>query len=132
MASTIGRAALTAALIGTRPLAMLSGRSIDVDLNALRSTADHIDAFCDTLNDEMGSANKAVVAMLKGHWTGLDATEFGNHWDLIFANSSNTIRFRESLRNYANALRACVQLYESTQAMVLNSAGNRLRRAAGR
>jgi len=126
--STAGRIT-SATLAASRPIAVVTGRLIDVNRNDLIAAANRIDAFCSIFDSEMGSADIAVTTMLLSYWNGHDADEFRRAWGRLNESSSHTKHFRESLENYANKLRACANLYETTQADVHNFAGNLLRRA---
>ena len=105
------------------------GRSIDVNRNDLVLAAHKIDAFCEMLNAEMGTADAAVTTMLLSFWSGRDADEFRQKWAMISESSSSSKQMYESLRNYAIALRACAKIYKEVQTNVHNFAGNRLRNA---
>ena len=102
-----------------------------VNHGELRSIAAQIDSYCDIQDREMRLANRAVTTMLTQDWRGPDAREFGRQWMGVNDRDSVALRFRDALRNYANALRASADLYQRIQADVVNQAGV-LMRIAGR
>ena len=97
--------------------------SIQVNHRVLREVAAEINAYCDFQDREMHAAKTAISSMLAGDWRGLDAQEFSRQWAGVNDRDSTAVKFRESLRNYATSLSICADLYQSTQADVVNSAG---------
>jgi len=96
---------------------------IDVNHRILRNVAADINTYCTAQNREMRKADTEIKVMLKSGWLGQDALEFGRKWDGVNKNDSTAVKFRESLKNYAEALEACANEYQSAQADAVNSAG---------
>jgi len=97
--------------------------TIRVNHADLRSVARAIDTYCDAQDREMNTANSAVETMLSSSWRGPDATAFRNQWAGVHDRDSFAVRYRDSLRNYANALSASADIYRRAQVDTVNSAG---------
>ena len=104
---------------------------IEVNHRTLRNVAADINTYCSAQNREMRRADTEVKAMLTSGWIGQDAREFSNKWKDVNGRGSTAVKFHESLKNYAEALVACADLYQTAQADTVNAAGL-LMRIAGR
>lgn len=97
-------------------------RLIEVNHQELRAIADAIDTYCDTQENEMQRADMAVKDMLTSDWIGPDAMEFGGKWEGVDSADSSAIKFSRVMRDYAETLRACAQVYKTAQEDVYNAA----------
>ena len=95
---------------------------IDVNHRDLRQVATAIETYCQAQDREMNIANSAITEMLSSDWQGQDAQAFGQNWAGVNTQGSVAVKFRDSLRNFAEALNASADLYERTQVNVFNSA----------
>lgn len=95
---------------------------IEVNYQALRDTANTIDAYCETHDREMKKADSAVKQMLSGDWTGPDSMEFGGKWESVDSGDSASVQFRKSMESYSKALRACANVYQEAHESVYNMA----------
>jgi hypothetical protein len=104
---------------------------IEVDHSTLRYVSAAIHTYCAAQDREMKIADTEIRAMLSNGWIGQDALEFGRKWEGVNESGSVTVNFRESLKNFADALIACSNEYQSAQSDTVNAAG-RLMRLVGR
>lgn len=104
---------------------------LEVDHSELRGLAAAINAYCTLQDEQMRLADAEVQTMLSSGWHGMDADEFSRQWSGVNADGSTTVKFRESLQNFAQALEACADEYRSAQVDTINAAGL-LMRLAGR
>lgn len=88
---------------------------IRINHRVLEEMADVIDTYCGEQNKEMRSAESAVKSMLSSDWIGKDANEFNNKWEQVNASDSVTVKFRDSLSSFGEALRACAKEYRTAQ-----------------
>lgn len=88
---------------------------IEVDHNTLNSVADAIDSYCDKQDKEMKDANGAMALMITAFWKGADADAFREKWNGVEDDGSVTKGFKDSLKNYAQCLRACAKEYSNAQ-----------------
>lgn len=95
---------------------------IDVDYRTLRNIADEIDEYCSTQDKQMRAADAAVKGMLSAGFRGGDADAFRSSWNKVDDEDSTAVKFRESLKNYANCLRACADEYQKAQEDSYNQA----------
>ena len=93
---------------------------IEVNYLNLREYAIRIDDHCDLQNQQMANANNAVKSVVGSEWYGEDAAEFNAKWNTLDDPDSTTVKLRESMKNYADALRACAQAYQSAQEDLYN------------
>jgi len=98
---------------------------IEVNHRALREVAAAVSAYCTAQDREMGSADLNVKSMLTTDWFGSDAQEFGRQWEGVDDGDSTSVKLRESLTKYGEALTACANEYQAAQEDVYNAA-NRL------
>jgi uncharacterized protein YukE len=101
---------------------------IEVNIDVLHSVAKAIDDYCDTQDLRMESVDRDVRSMLIFGWVGKDAREFRDKWDGVNSDGSTAVLFRESLKDYAEALVACAEEYRTAQVDSVNAAGNLMRR----
>lgn len=95
---------------------------IEVNHQSLRNLAQAIDAYCDTQDREMAMADSGVKNMLASEWVGLDAMAFGGMWEGVDSGDSTAAKFRDSLENFADALRASASAYQKAQEDIYNLA----------
>lgn len=95
---------------------------IKVNHRVLVETADAIKEYCKEQDREMRSADSAVKSMLLSDWIGKDASEFNNKWAQVDESGSVTVKFRDSLNSFENALRACAKEYQTAQEDSYNEA----------
>ena len=98
---------------------------IEVDHSVLRNVASAITTYCTAQDNEMERADVEVRAMLASDWLGQDAHEFGSKWINVNTNDSTSVKFRENLKNFKDAVSACAKEYQSAQETIYNQA-NRL------
>ena len=98
---------------------------IEVNHKVLRDVASAVTTYCSAQDREMRSADSDIKSMLSSEWIGLDAQEFGRKWEDVDASTSTSVKFRESLKNFGEALIACANEYQSAQEDAYNAA-NRL------
>ena len=96
---------------------------IEVRHNELRDVARAIHDYCNAQDRHMNALVSDVRNTIARDWEGADAAEFIRQWGGVNARGSMAVNFRDSLRNYAEALVACANDYQQTQANVVNSAG---------
>ena len=89
---------------------------IEVNHKILREVAEAITTYCSAQDKEMRSADTAVKSMLSSGWIGTDAQEFGRCWEGVDDNNSTAVKFRESLKKFAQCLSACADAYQNAQA----------------
>ena len=89
---------------------------IEVDHEALRQTASAAKDFCDKMDSKMRSADLSVKMTLSNGWQGDDAAEFRNKWSGVYANGSVSAQFRDSVKNFGEALNSCAREYQNAQA----------------
>ena len=89
---------------------------IEVDHESLRTVANAADTFCDHMNSQMKSANVTIKQMLATGWQGEDADAFKAQWSGVYDNSSTSVQFRESIKNFGDCLNACAKEYQNAQA----------------
>jgi len=97
--------------------------NIRVNHAELRTAARAIDTYCNAQDREMKVAQGAVKAMTINAWRGADSVAFRQQWAGVYDRDSVAVRFRDALRNYANALSASADIYRRTQVDVVNAAG---------
>ncbi len=95
---------------------------IQVNHQDLRNMANAIDNYCEIQERQMNNANASIKNMLTSDWIGPDALVFGGQWEAVDAPDSTEKRFKESLKNYSSALRACANTYQTAQEDVYNLA----------
>ena len=95
---------------------------IEVNHKLLRTYAQQIEDHCDLQDREMKQADTKVKSVLGVEWYGEDAAAFGEKWEAVDAEKSTAVKLRESMMNYAEALRACAQEYQRAQEDVVNLA----------
>lgn len=98
---------------------------IEVNHQTLRDVSAAITTYCNAQDREMRSADSEVKSMLAADWLGMDAQEFGHKWEEVDDKNSTTVKFRESLKKYGEALSACANTYQKAQEDSYNEA-NRL------
>jgi len=96
---------------------------IDVNHRTLRALATVINDHCLLQEKEMKIADAAIKDMLTTGWLGSDASAVGLQWAGVNISDSTAVKFRESLKNYADALAACAEEYQSAQTKAVNAAG---------
>ncbi len=96
--------------------------SIEVNHKVLRDVAGAITEYCSVQDREMRSADSEIKGMLTADWIGLDAQTFGGKWEGVDAADSTTVKFRESLKKFGEALTACANAYQSAQETAYNAA----------
>jgi uncharacterized protein YukE len=95
---------------------------IEVNHKTLREVASAISSYCSVQDREMRSADAEVKSMLSTEWLGLDAQQFGAKWEGVDENGSTSVKFRESLKNFAENLTACADEYQTAQEDAYNAA----------
>ena len=95
---------------------------IEVNYQALRNMAQAIETYCAEQDKEMSRADASIKAMLSTDWIGPDALDFGGKWEAVDTSDATAVRFRESLQNYGEALKACASAYQTAQEDVYNLA----------
>lgn len=95
---------------------------IEVNHNTLNEVAEAILTYCNTQNKEMKSAKSTVDTMLSSDWLGNDALEFQNKWNGVDATDSVTVQLRESLKSFAENIKACANEYKKAQENSYNEA----------
>jgi hypothetical protein len=100
---------------------------IEVDHSVLTEVAENIHSYCFSQDFQMRIADSEVKNMLVSDWIGADAQAFGGKWEAVDNKDSVAIKFRDSLKNYADCISACAKLYKTAQADSFNDA-NRLPR----
>ncbi len=95
---------------------------IKVNHQRLRELAGAIDTYCSTQNSQMRTADQAVGGLLSQHWVGLDAQAFSEQWQKVDQSGSTAVVFRDSLKNFGEALRASADEYQNAQTDVYNRA----------
>lgn len=98
---------------------------IEVNHQTLRNFASEITAYCDEQNQQMRAMDSAMDTLFSTGYKGSDALALKERWDAVGAPESTAIRFRDSLKNYAEALNATAEIYRSAQESAYNGA-NRL------
>ena len=91
---------------------------IAVNHRSLRTAAQAIEDYCAQQDACMTQADGTVQSMLAQSWEGSDALSFSEKWGGIQAKDSTTIRFRDSLLAYAQALRDSADRYQKAQEQV--------------
>ena len=97
--------------------------NIQVNRETLNRLARDIRDYCSTQDNEMTLANNAVSNMLFNDWKGLDAVNFKLKWGEVNKTDSIAVKFRDSLKSYADSLDRCADIYKNTQVNIVNSAG---------
>lgn len=95
---------------------------IEVNHRVLRTFAQQIEDHCDLQNREIRQADISVKNNLGVEWYGDDAVAFGSSWDGVDSKDSVAIKLRDSMNNYAKALKACAQEYQKAQEDIYNLA----------
>jgi len=95
---------------------------IEVNHQFLRTLAEDIDAYCKLQNREMRTADSHVKTMLADSWQGQDALEFSSKWEEVDDADSTTVKFRENLQGFSEALVACADQYQRAQEDSYNQA----------
>lgn len=93
---------------------------IKVNYQVIRDFANNIDDYCDLQDRKMAAVDAQVQDVLGAEWFGLDTAAFGQKWADVDASDSTAVQFRDSLRDYAEALRSCAQQYQSAQEDIYN------------
>lgn len=95
---------------------------IEVNHKVLRTFAQQIEDHCSLQNREMRQADTTVKNHLGVEWYGDDAVAFAGNWDGVDDKNSVAIKLRDSMNNYAEALKACAQEYQKAQEDIYNLA----------
>ena len=95
---------------------------IEVDHQYLRTLAEEIEDYCKLQNREMRAADTGVKAMLASDWNGQDALEFASKWEKVDDANSTTVRFRDNLQHFSEALAASADQYQRAQEDSYNQA----------
>lgn len=93
---------------------------IEVNYQIIRNFAGSIDDYCDLQDQQMSNADSQVQNVLGAEWFGMDTAAFGQKWADVDASDSMAFKLRDSLKNYADALRSCAQAYQSAQEEIYN------------
>jgi uncharacterized protein YukE len=88
---------------------------VEVNYQVLRTYANMIEEHCDLQEEKMKAADTAVKGVLGAEWFGQDTMAFGDQWEGVDASGSIAVKLKDSLNNYADALRACADAYQSAQ-----------------
>ena len=88
---------------------------IEVNHRILREVSSAITTYCTKQDSEMRIADQDIKYMLSSGWLGPDAQEFGGKWEDVDSNDSTTVKFRESLKNFAESITACANEYQNAQ-----------------
>lgn len=95
--------------------------NIEVNHGDLKKTAEEIRSYLEVQDQQMLMAKSAMNGLL-AEWQGEDAMKIGTQWEKVNDIDSSAIRFRKSLRNYADAIEQCANEYKNAQIKVLNKA----------
>ncbi len=95
---------------------------IKVNHQTIRQIASDIDKYCQTQDKEMRTADSAVKAFLSANWSGMDADAFSGRWEDVDGSNSIAVRFKQNLKNYADALRSSADAYQTAQEDSYNEA----------
>ncbi|MCL2082888.1 MAG: WXG100 family type VII secretion target [Oscillospiraceae bacterium] len=95
---------------------------IEVNHSDLREVASAITKYCSAQKKEMNSVKSDIKDMLASGWKGPDAVGFGQKWDDVDSGDSTSVKFRESLKAFGEALDACAKEYESAQSKTYTAA----------
>lgn len=93
---------------------------IEVNYQNIRTMAAKIDDYCLQQEAVMRGTDQQVKGMLTSGWNGPDAMAFGGQWEGVDTKESVSGKFKESLENYADTLRACAAVYQTAQEDVYN------------
>ena len=96
--------------------------NFEVDHSHLREVAAAVNTYCTTQDSQMRSADTEIKSMLTADWLGLDAQEFGKKWEAVDDSNSTAVKFREYLKNFADNLVSCANIYEGAQSQNYNDA----------
>ncbi len=98
---------------------------IVVNHETLRALSQEATDYCTLQETLMTHSDKIVKDMLFTDWIGTDAQEFGKLWEGVDEKGSTANNFKESLKNYSDAVNACADVYQKAQENAYNRA-NRL------
>lgn len=96
--------------------------AIEVNHSVLNTFAQQIEDHCELQEREMRRADTTVKNVLGVEWYGDDAAAFGTVWDSVDDKGSVAVKLRDSMMNYAQALRACAGEYKKAQEDIYNQA----------